>query len=79
MKFNTIKDLLSFIKMALYMTEKKAAKKILKWKKNGELLGDSKIGYTISIKNTKPSDKLFIQTLEEKYKVWISTKGKPTQ
>lgn len=86
LNFKTTKDLLSFTKMALYMTDKKAAKKVLKWKKNGELTGDGDLGYTLSLHNNSEDDKVFALQLNIKYDVWMKTNkmstlflGKPSQ
>lgn len=79
LKFESIKDLLSFIKMALYMTEKTAAQKMSKWKKNGEMiiLPEDK-GYVLELSTAKPEDKEFNQVLQNKYKTWLDSDKRQT-
>lgn len=79
LEFNTIKDLLSFIKLALYMSEKSAAQKMLKWKKNRELyIYPSGPKYVLELSTSDKLDKEFNKHLQLKYNTWLETNKQST-
>jgi len=61
------------------MTEKKAAQKMLKWKKHGELqINTDESQYTVTLSETLETDKEFNKLLEKKYDTWINSNKQTT-
>lgn len=79
LKFKTVKDLLSFIKMALYMNEKRAAQKMLKWKKNGELYIIPDRGkFILELSSDGDKDEEFNDMIKNKYDIWLKSNKQTT-
>ena len=77
-KFESIKDLLGFTKLALYMSEEAAAKKISKWIKNKEVIPLEDDEYLLQPKVRQLNDVLFINRLDTKYVNWLHSDKQKT-
>jgi len=70
LQFDSIKDTIDFIKLALYMNDNKAFSKFLKWKRNGELVVEGEV-CTLDLSETTPFDHAFSVNLQSKHEKWV--------